>query len=114
MIGISTLTFDLNGFVVIRETSASLFPTLVRRVARTATLDGLSSLSDSGYSDSDGIYVIKMSDRVGVDKLISMIKLHPQVRLCSKEGCFVGVIKSLVIDRDPVEITFLIKEKVSE
>jgi len=113
MIAISTPTYDLNGHIVISESPETLYPQLKRRVSRTATLDGKSTLSDMGYSDSDGTYLVRLDNAALKDDLEALIKTYPLLYLSTKQGCFSGTIKNMNMSKTPMEFTFLIKEKIS-
>lgn len=116
MIGLYTPTYDLQGHIILNEDPSSTVPILSRRLTRTATLDGESTINDLGFSYSDGTYVLRFNDlttkEIGV--LEHMIKLHPLVTLTTKEGAYFGAIKSLSLRVQPVELTFLIKKLVSQ
>lgn len=116
MIALSTLTYDLNGFIVLQEDINSENPTLSRRVSRTATLNGLSDLTDLGFSDGDGTFFLSFMDidNTGIAILEYLIKNYSKLRLSSKEGCFEGVLRFVDTNNLPVQATFLIEKKVSE
>jgi hypothetical protein len=116
MIGISTLTYDLDGHVIIREGVNSQNPVLSRRVTRTATLDGKATLNDLGFSDSDGTFFLSMMHvtQDQIDTLRHMIQNYSKLMLCFKHGAFEGVISSLDTNSLPILATFLIEKKVSE
>jgi len=113
MIAISTPTYNLSGHIVINESPDTLYPQLTRRVTRTATLDGKSSINDMGYSDSDGAYVVRLNDSSLKDNLESLIKSYPLLYLSTIHGCFSGVIKTMDMSKNTPEFTFLIKERIS-
>lgn len=115
MIALSTITYDIQGHVVIRETPESILPDLTRRVTRTATLDGESTISDLGFTYSDMTYVVRSrslsDDQIAI--LEAMIKTYPLVRISTSEGAFIGAISAMTVGRIPVEFTLLIKQKIS-
>lgn len=115
MIAISTLVYDLSGHIVLNESPKSIIPNITRRVSRTATLDGKSSVYDLGSSVSDGTYIIRVfnlsiADR---DKIKLLAQSYSLVRLSTRQGCMLGVIKSLNVEDNPLEFVFLVKEQVS-
>lgn len=115
MIGLDTLTYDLNGSIVFDDGIVSDHPTLSRRVTRTATLDSLSVLSDLGFTDSDGTFDISIAE-LSANKIATlehMIKNYSRLRLSSSKGCFIGVLKTLDTNRFPIKGLFLIEQKVS-
>lgn len=113
MMALSTPTYDLRGYIVIHESPDTLYPQLTRRVSRTATLDGKSTISDMGYTDSDGSYVVRFDDTSIKENLERLIKTYPLLYLSTKNGCFSGTIKTMDTSKTPMEFTFLIKEKIS-
>lgn len=113
MIAISTPTYDLNGHIVIHEDVTTLYPELRRRATRTATLDGKSSIADMGYSDSDGTFIVTLTDAGLTEQLERLIKTYPLLYLSSKKGVFSGVIQLMNTQINPIEFTFLIKQKIS-
>lgn len=116
MISISARTFDLDGHLIIREDSSTIYPELTRRLSRTATLDGNSSINDSGYSVGDQEYIIEASRMTDNDitKLEHIIKNYSVIMLSSKGGVFLGAIKSIKTTLTPIEIIILISKQISE
>ena len=115
MIGLSTLTYDIDGYIVLEENIKTDNPTLTRRVTRTATLDGLSSISDLGFSDSDGTFFLYFSNitNFGIATLEYLIKNYATLRLSSKSGCFEGVLKLVDTNEIPIQATFFIEKRIS-
>jgi hypothetical protein len=116
MIGLSTLTYDLSGYLVLQEDISTDTPLFSRRVTRTAVLNGLGELTDLGFSESDGTFYLSFSniDAAGIDTLEYLIKNYSKLRLSSKGGCFEGVLSLVDTNNLPVSATFLIERKVSE
>ena len=116
MMSIRTPLYDLNGFILFQEAANTSYPELSRRVTRTATLDGNSTINDMGYSDSDNSYIIRINNMPQSDilKLSTIIKTYALVYLSTREGVFYGAISSLNTANDPAEFTFLIKNRASE
>jgi len=115
MIAISTLIYNLNGHIVLNESPKSVIPNITRRVNRAATLDGKAAISDLGHSVSDGTYIIKV---FGVspetrNKLKAIVESYSLVRLSTRQGCMLGVIKSINVEDEPMEFVFLVQEQVS-
>lgn len=116
MIGLSTLTFDLDGHVLLHAGVKTQEPIMTRRVSRTATLDGSSVLSDLGFSDSDGTYFLSFQriTQAQIESLKYLIQNYNRLMLCSKNGAFEGVLSVLDMNELPIKATFLIEKKVSE
>lgn len=115
MIGISTLVYDPNGFIILNESTESSLNVSSRRVSRVATLDGGATLTDSGFTDSDKTFNISVLDisKEDAEILRTIYELYPLVRVSTKTGAYVGVISDLDTDQLPIALTFLVKEKVS-
>lgn len=116
MIAISTLLYDLRGHIVLSESPKSVFPDLSRRVTRTATLDGNSTLNDLGFTDGDKTYVFSFDNLVQsqVENLEYLIKNYAIVRLSTADGCFLGSISRVGSAKNPTQLTFLVKQRISE
>jgi len=98
MIGISTKLYDLAGFDTFKSSDIVEFDSKIeRRVSTTPTLDGGSYVSDGGYSDSDKIFNFKVKNlsKARYDNLIYIAKYHSRIYLCTEEGAFECVIKSI-------------------
>lgn len=116
MISFTTPAFDLLGHLVMFESSAkTIMPDLVRRVSRTATLDGLSEISDSGHTYSDDswkIAVVNMSDD-DLATLEYIIKNYSIINMATEKGCFQSVVKSVTQNKQTTTITVLVKKLIS-
>jgi len=113
VIALSTTTYALDGHIVIKELPKSNLPSFARRLTRTATLDGNSSINDGGYSDSDSTFIVKTNQTDIADNLETLIKNYPLMILTSKQGAFLGAMSSLSTRSYPIEFTFLVKERLS-
>lgn len=116
MIILSTLTYDPIGYLELDERPDSTYQVYERRATRTATLDGLSAISDMGYTASDNTFVIKLyrPSQIIVDRLIYFVKVYPLIKLTNKDGVFIGLINNVKANINPVEFTFYVKEKIVE
>lgn len=116
MIYIGTKLFDLNGhFMFELDRTKSDIKTVSRRITRTPTLDGLSIITDNGYTASDRILSIVLnpnSSRVHQKRLKDMIKLHKEIIICTHEGVFTGSI-SEYSETDRFTIVYFIEKQLA-
>lgn len=114
MIGISTLTQNSSGHLVIHEKKSSQLNDLPARVARTKTLDGGVYINHSGVSDGDRtlnvIARLSEADRV---RLVNIHQTETFVRVAIPDGVFQAAISSVRRQKADTVITILIKEKES-
>ena len=116
MIGLTTLTYDLDGNMTLypSESSAKL-GSFRRRQTRTATIDGGSDFTDLGFTHSDMLFSYEVSKitEPEANQLVYLLKNYPQVNMSNKEGVFRGLLTNLDINRLPVTFDFLPIKKVS-
>ena len=114
-IGISTLTYDPNGAMLLKLDPATELKNDQggRRVSRTATLDGGASVFDSGYSVADRTYITKSIDNDGsLARWAEYItKTYTQVLLSTRFGLFVAVPSNWWVVGEYIHIQFLIIEE---
>jgi hypothetical protein len=116
MVSIASPSFDLLGNLLLSKTNLSEDKNQFRRVSRTATLDGGSSIQDLGFSHSDRTIRI-ISDRASDDNLDTAQYLqinYPLVTLANNEGVFLTAIESIDILNGQLVLTCLVKEKLTE
>lgn len=113
-ITLSVDTFDTNGFIILRAARGTKITRITRRVSKTATLDGGSSVLDLGHSPSDPDYeiVVDAISLGDLEKLKDLVRLYPLVNMSNSEGYFKGVITDFTADEVPLRFTFSVKEKV--
>ncbi len=113
MIGISTPTFDLEGFLVISLRPGSSFENLSRRVSSVKTLDGGTEIIDSGFSESDTLFsvVVDTINLDDVNKLKRLMKTYPILHFATAQGYFSGVISDLNVDSVPIKFTVQVEKK---
>jgi hypothetical protein len=116
MIGISTITFDLDGafiFCNIHEDIKNR--AAARRISRTATLDGGAVITDGGYSDGDRTITIKQKNcaKEDVDFAKYIIENYALVVLTTEDGVFTAAPESYNVDYEVLSIKLLIKSKIS-
>ena len=115
MIGISTIEYDIYGFLKLNEDITTKTESIQRRVSKTATLDGGVSLGDMGYTDSDRTFDISISEisAYNLNLIIRLMKQYPLLHFSTSDGYFSGVISALDADILPLKFTVLIKEKLA-
>jgi hypothetical protein len=106
-IGISTQIFDLQGAHYFRRAELDLQELnknyrLTRRVSRTATLDGGTSIYDTGYAPGDRDITVKVpaASKAIADYLAYITKIYNQVLVATEESVFLGDPSSFFIDAD--------------
>ena len=86
-----------------------------RRLSRSATMDGGSVITDSGYSDSDrtlSFSASNVSEDI-CDRLWSFFEDESMVYLSCRDGFFAGYLESVSIDSGGgVEVSFMVYEKI--
>ena len=89
-VGLSTLTFDLDGHVEIDAMESSDVDSIERRITRVKTLDGGVSVRDGGYADGDRTVAISwlIRDAKQFDAVQYLVKHYSQLRLSMRSGCY--------------------------
>jgi hypothetical protein len=114
-IGLATALFDIAGDMWLDILPANSQTDYVsRRVSRTATLDGLSSIVDNGFTASDATFNIKWmpETRAEHEQLLTLVKNHSSINITTQYGYFNGVIDN-VTGVNPVSIHFLVREQLA-
>lgn len=106
--------FDMQGFVTLKANGNSTFASYQRRVSRTATLDGNSSLSDMGFSLADNTLVLKFSDITveQVEILKHLISSYARILFTDETGSYEGAIESVDWVKKPVTVRFLVAKEI--
>jgi hypothetical protein len=114
MIGISTLTQNSSGHLVIHEKKSSTLNDMPARVSRTKTLDGGVYINHSGVADGDRtLNVIARLSETDRARLLNIHKTETFVRVATPDGVFQAAISSVRRQKADTVITILIKEKES-
>ena len=115
MISISTITADVNGAVIFKEMPDSRIADLEARVSRNATLDGGAEVVHSGVSDGDRTFQIRTNTltETQVNNLKTIFESGNMVVVSSEIGCFYAAISRLKTDKNIIEMTIIVKEKLS-
>lgn len=116
MISLSSVTFDLDGSVVLHNTDRSDLTNTERRVTRTATLDGGVVLADMGYVDGDRTLRVSVRNpSLELEGQTAYLqRTYPLVIMTCREGGFLGTIATMQHRRGELSIDFLVKEKLTE
>ena len=114
MIGISTPIYDLAGARIFREVNIENRAG-VRRVSRTATLDGGVSVYDTGYSDGDrDCKVIEPDAGIAVIEFVKrIVETYNLITLSMDDGAYEGIPESYSMNGGDLEMKVLITEKLS-
>jgi hypothetical protein len=115
MIGLSTLTYDLNGAIVLNANPDTTAQVYERRNSKNATLDGLSTISDMGYTASDNVFQVRCKDLAAdkIEQLIYLVKSYPLLYYANSDGVFLGALNTLRVNVNPVEFIFQVKEQIA-
>lgn len=114
MIGISAAQFSLDGAILLERTQRPDL-NLIRRVTRTATLDGGATFTDTGYSDADRTIEVtqERATRDEYEKLRFLMKNFELLILCQDDGAYLGAMSQLLVEGGDVTVVFLVREKKS-
>jgi uncharacterized Rossmann fold enzyme len=114
MIGISTLTANTAGHLVIHEKKASRLNDHPARVSRTKTLDGGVYINHFGVSDGDRtLNVVALLSDADRARLVNIHKTETFVRVSIPDGVFQAAISGIRRQKADTVINILIKEKES-
>lgn len=114
MIGINALT-QAGGSITFQENRIETeLGNTSARVQRSACLDGTAELKHHGVSDGDRTFQIMatLSEEDTV-ALWNIYQLGVQVYLSCSEGFFLGAIETFSLNNGNLNMTFLVKEKLS-
>jgi len=115
MIGISTLTANTAGHLVIYEKKTSVLNEYPARVSRTKLLDGGVYINHSGASEGDRtLSVVALLSEADRATLLNIHQTETFVRVSIPDGVFQAAISSVRRQKADTVITILIKEKESE
>ena len=114
MIGIATTTSNATGAMIIREKPESDLNNYPARVSRYATLDGGAVIVHGGYSDGDRTLKV-LADMSESDEgtLLNIHQTETLLNISIADGVFSGAIERFFCKGGAVELTILLKEKLS-
>ena len=112
MIGISTLTANTSGHLVMHETSVlNEYPA---RVSRTKLLDGGVYINHSGVSDGDRtLNIVALLSEADRATLLNIHQTETFVHVATPDGYYTAAISSIRRKKADTIINILIKEKES-
>lgn len=115
IVTLSSLTFDLSGFITLDVNPSSLVGTVQRRNNRIATLDGGAVLNDFGFSEADRTITLEWSikDKATEDLVLRFVKLYSKVRLSMPEGLFLASVFSYTQNEDESSMVLEVLEKIT-
>lgn len=115
LIHISTTTSNANAPIRIRPGVNTRIRNASARVSRTATLDGGTVLTHSGFADGDMTFDVRTSalTRAEAEALWGLFKDETGFTISCEEGCFEGAIQRLNLEPHPVRFKFYVKERLS-
>lgn len=113
MIGISALTQDASGAIVIHEDkSRTRYRENVARLDRTKTLDGGVVINHGGFADGDrNCQVVAWLTEAQENTLWNIFETHNFVRYVQKDGVYQAAIQSVRAAQGETKINMMIKEK---
>ena len=118
MIGLNSITIDVQGDVVVETLSSSNLHNSTRRVSRTKTLDGGCVIVDGGFSDSDRTLEVVIKYSLAAYTIIKHLhKDETLIYISTDSNFYSGVISALNLNHDQLEtikFTILTKEKLNE
>jgi hypothetical protein len=113
IIGISTITADTSGNVIIEPNANTKMKNNTRRAIRTKTLDGGVVFTDSGYTDGDRTFQIHSNvTKETWDKIWNIFKSYTLVQVASEDGFFSAAIESARYEENEAILSILIKERL--
>lgn len=92
MIALSTPTYDPNGYLLLERVRPTNAYQAARRGSVTATLDGESSVYDTGYSTSDQTITASWNHptREQLIQIRYLVAYYAELILSTESGCYVA------------------------
>jgi len=115
MIGISTLTQNTAGHLMVHEKKTSAVNNHPARVSRTKILNGGVYINHSGVTDGDRTLTViaEMTDAQR-NRLLAIHKTETLVHVATRDGHYTAAISDVRQQKADTVFTILIKEKESE
>ena len=111
MIGLSKITQEAGGAIIIHKDSRSELRRAEVRVSRSKTLDLEAVIDHRGYSHGDRTIRVESEVRdTDADFIWSMFKTELFINIATPDGFFYGCMSALDVDRGQLNMTLLIKE----
>jgi len=114
LVGFSTRTADTSGAILIDTVDGGDYQNLVRRAARSATLDGGAHIVNLGFADGDRTFnfTIQEMSQTDLDTLKYIMRNYASVVCSTRDGVFLGTMK-LLQPAGSVAIQFMVGSKLS-
>lgn len=115
MIFLSKTTAEIGGTLALQVTTGSGIYSSTARLNRVKTLDGGSSFSHFGVTDTDRDYIIAgYLTAAAAEKIKEFHQSSEPIRIGCHEGAFLGFINDLIIERDrKMSATIYFKQKLT-
>lgn len=116
MISIASRAFDLNGSFLITNREARIrLGTVARRATKTATLDGGTSVYDTGVSPGDREFEIQINNptKALISQIKYLIENHSEFTISTIDGLFIGYIGSINGAYSKTSVILSITDKVA-
>jgi len=115
MISISNATANSTyGSVILKNHPKNEHLNGPARVTRTANLDGTVTINHGGVCDGDRTFkAFGTLDKTNTDILWYIYQNSTLVVVSAPDGCYMGVIEYLDLNGGNVDMTILIKERIS-
>jgi len=111
MIGISKITQDVDGFILIDENYASVIYDAPARVNRQATLDGGVVIDHQGVAAGDrsplSVRCNLTEDEIAIVR--GLFENETFITIATRDGCYTGVISKLSGDNGDITISLMIR-----
>jgi len=112
---LSTLTFDLDGFVELEVSDRMTSGDTRRRVNRIATLDGGVAVNDFGFTDADRtIDVVWQPKTVALERAVDrLVQLYDRIRVATRSGVFLAAPEAYTPGAAESRLRLLVISKLS-
>lgn len=116
MLTINAPVFDIDGHEVIERPELAGLTGFERRNSRVATLDGLASINDFGYSDADRTIDIEWRPTAPgqVANIARMVKTYNRLIVSTTEGCFIGAPGPFSPSDDTVQLRIFVERRLDQ
>lgn len=115
MISISMILADTDGNIIIDEAPNSEYRNGPGRVTRTANLDGSTTINHGGVQDGDRSFKVFGSlTSAEVTTMWYIFQNSTLVTVCTPDGAYKGAIDFLDVNGGNLDLSLLIKERISE
>jgi hypothetical protein len=112
---LSTLTFDLDGFIEVSTSDKMTSGDTRRRVNRIATLDGGVAVNDFGFTDADRTInmIWQPVSRAVEDAIDRLVQTYDRLHVSTRAGVFLAAPETYTPGAAESRLRLLVIEKVS-